>query len=133
MPSADSSRALRFALTKSDVISPHTCWAVCASCALKVMKKPGIPRDWPEGIGLIPIAFLRHIDAVVHVGLSAGIQVESLDDRLNARTAQDLLLHRRQARAQIFIDDGLHIVFRNLLLLDQHQRLRHDTAEAGCG
>ena len=43
VPSADCSRALRFSLRKSDVISPHTCCAVRASRALNEIKKPGIP------------------------------------------------------------------------------------------
>ena len=55
----------------------------------------------------------------------AGIKVEPLDDRLDARTAQDLLLHRRQPRVQVLIDDRLDVVLRNLLLLDEHQGLRH--------
>ena len=43
VPSADCSRALKFALTKSEVISPQTCWAVRASRASNDTKKPGIP------------------------------------------------------------------------------------------
>ena len=50
VPSADCSRAFRFSLTKSDVISPHTCCAVRASCALNVIKKPGIPPTCQRGL-----------------------------------------------------------------------------------
>ena len=58
VPSADCSRALRFSLTNSEVISPQTCWAVWASSALNEIKKPGIPpRDCSERIGATVMAF----------------------------------------------------------------------------
>ena len=79
-----------------------------------------IRSDRGDGDGLP-----RQIDPVVHGIVGPGKQVKTLDDRFDARTAQDLFLHRRQPLAQIFIDDRLHVVFRNLLLLDDHQRLRH--------
>ena len=41
-----------------------------------------------------------------------------------ARAAQDLLLHRGEPAAQIFGNDRLDVVVRNLLLLDQNKRLR---------
>jgi len=56
---ADAARSLRFSLTKSDWISPHTNWAVRGSLALKEMKKPGNPlvRAISDWIGAIPIFF----------------------------------------------------------------------------
>ena len=87
----------------------------------KEARHPATRRwDWFD-----PDSLLRHFDAVVHGGLVVGEQIEALNNRLDARAAQDLLLHRRQTRLEIFSDDGLHIIFRNLLLLYQYQRLRH--------
>jgi hypothetical protein len=51
------------------------------------------------------------------------VQTKFLNDRLQARSAQDLLLHGCQPFQQIFADDGLDHAVRNLLLLHKHQRL----------
>src|SRR5208283_5696495 len=63
-------------------------------------------------------------DAVVHGEVLVGVEVELLDDGLNAGAAEDLLLHGGQPAVDVFGDDGGYKVLRHFLLVDEDQGLR---------
>src|SRR6266478_1905078 len=54
----------------------------------------------------------------VYTGSILSVQAEFLNDRLQARPAEDLLFHRGKTVIQVFGDDWLHVVWANRGLLN---------------
>src|SRR6266446_1191484 len=54
----------------------------------------------------------------VYTGSVLSVQAEFLNDRLQARPAEDLFFHRGKTVIQVFGDDRLHVVWTNRGLLN---------------